>query len=185
MFILPCLMLLWVGNALSGAAEYIYLLTGAYVLSDSLINYSPVAVVIASGRSPRFSWGVHAHHFFTLILCLLGTTLPSWLENEGAVAILVGELGSLWITVALLRPTATNMKIRYLSFLLSRLCAVPIAVDIAWQAESDLYRVLIVILAAGLLIDNARTLRAMQRQADSLLAGQGATGENGVGSWPL
>mmetsp|Transcript_5189 Transcript_5189/g.15876 ORF Transcript_5189/g.15876 Transcript_5189/m.15876 type:complete len:86 (+) Transcript_5189:135-392(+) len=73
----------------------------------------------------------------------------------------------------------------YRSFLLSRLCAVPIAVDIAWQAESDLYRVLIVILAAGLLIDNARTLRAMQRQADSLLAGQGATGENGVGSWPL
>eukprot|EP00967_Tisochrysis_lutea_P021849 scaffold24871_cov31-Tisochrysis_lutea.AAC.2 len=39
------------------------------------------------------------------------------LQNEGAVAILVGELGSLWITVALLRPTATNMKIRYLRWL--------------------------------------------------------------------
>lgn len=39
--------------------------------------------------------------------------LPGIYQTEGAVAILVGEAGSLWITITLLDPSMTNLYIRY------------------------------------------------------------------------
>ena len=53
------------------------------------INAAPVR---QRRRTADFSWGVHAHHFFTVLLCALGTNLPASLVDEGAVCILLGEV---------------------------------------------------------------------------------------------
>mmetsp|Transcript_7712 Transcript_7712/g.23880 ORF Transcript_7712/g.23880 Transcript_7712/m.23880 type:complete len:265 (-) Transcript_7712:290-1084(-) len=191
--VLPVLAVCWAagllasgGSASGGPSEapgLIYLLTGAYVLSDSLVNYSPISAAIAgSAGPPTFSWGVHAHHGFTLLLCLLGTTLPPWLEVEGAVAILLGEAGSLWITITLLRPTRTNFLLRLLTFFASRLCAVPIAIDVLRQCESPLTFYPLLAGVAGLVYDNVRTLLRMRYHARQAAAGGGVAEH---GSWPL
>lgn len=112
----------------------IYVLTGAHMISDSVINYSPVSACVAGvDGKPTFSWGVHAHHLFTVVLCALGTTLPPRLVAEGALCILLGELGSLWISVTMLRPTPSNFAIRFYSFSISRAAGVLLALDIVRQ----------------------------------------------------
>ena len=153
--ILPALAICWAANLVPDAEAYIYLATGAYLASDSIINYTPVSGCVA-GRdgSPVFSWGVQAHHLFTVILCALGTALPPWPVKEGAVCILLGEAGSLWISVALLRPTPLNFAIRYNTFVISRVCGVLIALDIARQLENGLFQLIFVGLVIGLCYDN-------------------------------
>ena len=150
-------------NGVSSAPEMIYLLTGAYLASDSIMNYTPVSgcVVRKRGVTPDFSWGIHAHHAFTIVLCALGANLPPWPVLEGAACILLGESGSLWITVTLLRPAPVNYAIRYYSFLVTRMLGFVIGLDIVRHIDSWEYRGLFVIGMLGLLIDNANTLRAM------------------------
>lgn len=94
--ILPLLGLGWYLSKLQrDGSSLIYLLTGAYMISDSIVNYSPVSGCVCppSSGPPHFSWAVHTHHIFTFALCVLGTTLPPWLEDEGAVVVLLGEFG--------------------------------------------------------------------------------------------
>ena len=119
--VLPVCVALWILGT-PAAPEMIYLLTGAYLASDSIMNYTPVSgcvagtINVAARRqrvTPDFSWGIHAHHLFTVLLCALGTNLPASLTLEGAVCILFGEAGSLWISVCLLRPSPLNFTIRY------------------------------------------------------------------------
>ena len=91
--ILPLCAIGWVLGLFQDAPALIYLLTGAYLTSDSIINYSPVSNCVTGEEGPpAFSWGVHAHHFFTVVLCALGTTLPPWPVREGAICILLGEV---------------------------------------------------------------------------------------------
>ena len=159
----------------------IYLLTGAYLASDSIVNYSPVSGCVAGVEGPpTFSWGVHAHHLFTIALCALGTTLPPWLEDEGAICILVGEAGSLWITVTLLWPTALNFRLRLLSFVLSRVTGVAIALWIVVRLESAATQLVLLAMMAGLVHDNLRTSRAMIKHARDA-----AHGKAQAGTWPL
>ena len=119
-------------------SSFVYLLTGAYMASDSMVNNVPVSGCVAnlkqfhpgyeshrtSVNGPLFSWAIHAHHFFTVFLCLLGSALPPWLEDQGAVCIMLGEAGSLWITVTLLWPTPTNFILRFYSYLTTRIAGV-------------------------------------------------------------
>lgn len=165
--VLPSCAIGWALGWLDNAPTLIYTLTGAYMASDCIINYTPVTNCVPHGVDgpPDFSWGVHAHHIFTIFLCALGTTLPPWPIIEGvrrsvrnkkkrlprpgawlsagrpqvvptrerafcslkrppcatwrgcplattplpstapqAICILLGEAGSLWITVTMLRP---------------------------------------------------------------------------------
>jgi len=147
-------------------SSWVYLLTGAYMASDSVVNYSPVSGCIAGYEGPPlFSWSVHSHHFFTLVLCALGTTLPEWLEDEGAVAILLGEAGSLWITVTLLWPTPVNFILRFYAFFATRIAGSLIALDIARQLEWNSTRSLFVCMALGVMLDNCRTLGRMRQSA--------------------
>ncbi len=95
--VLPICAVSWLFGLFGEAPTVIYLLTGAYLASDSIINYSMFTDwAIGIDRRPAFNWGVHAHHIFTITLCALGSTLPPWLEIEGAVCILFGEFGSCW-----------------------------------------------------------------------------------------
>ena len=156
--LLPCLGIGWaLGFLVREGSSFIYLLTGAYMLSDSIVNYSPVSGCVAAFNDterPTFSYSVHVHHVFTVRLCALGTTLPSWLEDEGAVCILIGEAGSLWITVTLLWPTALNYILRFYTFLASRAMGVLLALDIARQLQSTAPRVLLLLGALGIAHDN-------------------------------
>lgn len=174
--VLPCCVLAWALGLLPEAPELIYLLTGAYLASDSVINYTPVSGCVAgSGRKPVFSWAVHAHHVFTLVLCLLGPNLPAQAVSEGAVCILLGEAGSMWITVTLLRPTRINFAIRLWSFLISRAIGVLIAIDILRQIEAPATQAILLAMILGLIYDNSKTLHAMWHNA------QTADGKQ----WPL
>ena len=156
-------------------AEVIYLLTGAYLASDSVINYTPVSgCLVPPARQPVFSWSVHAHHVFTVVLCLLGPNLPANVASEGATAILVGEAGSMWITVALLNPTPLNFRIRLWSFAISRVIGVFLAVDILRQIDAPVMQALLLMMVLGLVYDNANTFRAMW-----------ANRRGGEGKWPL
>lgn len=162
--VLPACMLGWSLEILEEgqAPILIYVLTGAHMLSDSIVNYTPVSACVAGTDGPPvFSWGVHAHHLFTLVLCLIGTTLPSVLVDEGAVCILLGELGSLWITITMLWPTALNFAVRLLTFASSRFFCILIALDILRQLESLLTRLVMLCMMVGLCIDNWTTLHAM------------------------
>ena len=99
--VLPVCIAMWVAGT-PAAPEIIYLLTGAYLASDSIMNYTPVSGCVAGTinatplRRQRgiadFSWGIHAHHLFTVLLCALGTNLPPSLVLEGAVCILLGAV---------------------------------------------------------------------------------------------
>jgi len=161
-----------------GVAEgpiLVYVLTGAHMVSDSIINYSPVSACVAGADGkPTFSWGVHAHHLFTVILCAIGTTLPPWPVAEGAFCILLGELGSLWITVTMLWPTPKNFAIRFITFSVSRTCGVLLALDIARQVEELPTRLIMLAMVAGLCYDNFSTLTAM---ADSRKRSRYAAGD--------
>ena len=179
--VLPTCAFGWAMGWLDDAKVLIYLLTGAYLASDSIVNYSPVSGCVAGVEGPpTFSWGVHAHHLFTIALCALGTTLPPWLEDEGAICILVGEAGSLWITVTLLWPTALNFRLRLLSFVLSRVTGVAIALWIVVRLESAATQLVLLAMMAGLVHDNLRTSRAMIKHARDA-----AHGKAQAGTWPL
>jgi hypothetical protein len=213
-FVLPVLGLLW-GSGISAreGSSFIYLLTGAYMASDSIVNYSPVSGCVAglgsslhpgyaskrsSADGPIFSWGVHAHHFFTVVLCALGTALPPWLEDEGAFCILVGEAGSLWITVTLMWPTPTNFILRFYSYLGSRLVGVALMLDIVTQLLREGHPVMSVsLLTMGVCLswDNWRTLGRMRSNAKSAAAKGEVPGSpdalavkmlyRAVPSWPM
>jgi len=187
-FVLPVCSVVWLCGLMEDAPALIYLLTGAYLASDSLINYTPVTNYIAgvAGTNrrvvgdlarigPDFSWSVHAHHIFTIVLCALGPNLPPWPVVEGAFCILLGEAGSLWITITLLRPNALNYSIRFWSFLLTRVLGFSIALDIARQISYWPVLLAWLTLVSGLFADNFRTL---SRMADTR---QG----KGHGQWPL
>ena len=178
--ILPLCALGWISGRIDDAANYIYLLTGAYVFSDSIINYSPVAGCVAGvDGAPGFSWGIHSHHLFTVMLCLLGTTLPPWLESKGAIYILLGEAGSLWITVTLLRPSATNFFLRHYSFLITRFVGTLIAMDIVRQLESICHASLLLVSVIGLAYDHMRTIRLMG-SATQKVSGAGFANQRGL-----
>lgn len=136
--------------------ELIYLLTGAYVLSDSMVNAQPVR-----GGSWGGNLGVHAHHVFTVVLCTVGAHLPTALLEEGARVVLVGEAGSLWLTVTILHPTPLNIKLRFYAFVASRLFAIAVGLKIAQQSESRYLQAVLIGLIVFLGYDNLRTLRAM------------------------
>ena len=180
--LLPCLGIAWYLNFFRDGSSLIYLLTGAYMLSDSIVNYSPVAGCVSAFRDtekPTFSYAVHNHHFLTVALCALGTTLPAWLEDEGAVCILIGEAGSLWITVTLLWPTPINFVLRFYTFLASRMVGVAVALDIARQMNHLLARSLFMALILGMFYNNWKTLGKMRTNAKAAALGQP------VSSWPL
>jgi len=186
-FVLPICSLIWVMGFFEDAPALIYLLTGAYLASDSIINYTPVTRAVAgfAGTNrrvvgdlpigPDFSWSVHAHHIFTIVLCALGPNLPPWPVVEGAFCILLGEAGSLWITVTLLLPSELNYSIRFWSFLTTRVLGFSIALDIARQISYWPVLIAWTLLVGGLFADNFRTLN---RMADTR-KGQGH------GKWPL
>jgi len=164
--VLPIVALGWAFGiwAVSEGPILVYVLTGAHMVSDSIINYSPVSGCVAGADGkPTFSWGVHAHHIFTIFLCALGTTLPPWPIIEGAICILLGEAGSLWITVTMLRPNRANFLIRYYAFVATRVCGVLISLDIMRQVPWVRTRVLLLLFTAGLVYDNYRTLAQMTR----------------------
>ena len=149
-------------------SSLIYLLTGAYMISDSIVNYSPVSGCVTSphaGGRPHFSWAVHTHHIFTFVLCALGTTLPPWAEDEGAVVVLLGEAGSLWITITLMWPTNANFIVRFYLFLFTRLCGVCIALDMLRQIEAFPVQILFVAMAVGVSHQNWKTLGRMRDNA--------------------
>lgn len=168
--LLPLLCLGWaVGLWSREGSSLIYLLTGAYMVSDSIVNYSPVSGCVCSPSTgpPHFSWAVHTHHFYTFVLCALGTTLPPWMEDEGAIAILLGEFGSLWITITLLYPTGLNFILRFYVFLGTRILGLAIATDIARQlaAGSLVVTCTFVILVCGVVYGNWVTLGRMRQNA--------------------
>jgi hypothetical protein len=172
--VLPVCIAMWVAGT-PAAPEIIYLLTGAYLASDSIMNYTPVSGCVVGTinatpvrqqrRTADFSWGIHAHHLFTVLLCALGTNLPPSLVREGAVCILLGEAGSLWISVSLLRPSRLNSLIRYYAFLVTRLIGFALGLNLVLKVESPTMASALWCLVAGLLVDNARTLRAFRRAA--------------------
>ena len=137
-------------------AELCYLLTGAYVLSDSIVNAQPVR-----GGSWGGNFGVHAHHVFTVVFCAVGAHLESGPVNEGAFVILVGEMGSLWLTVTILHPTSLNIKIRFFTFVASRLAAFVVGLDLVRRTESPLNQFVMLSIMLFLLLDNWKTLKAM------------------------
>jgi len=136
--------------------ELIYLLTGVYVLSDSMLNASPVR-----GGSWGGNYAVHAHHFFTMLLCAVGAHLPPRPVMGGAFCIFICEAGSLWLTVAILHPTPRNIKIRFYSFVLSRIVAFAIFFDMLRCLEQMLTQALMLLMMIGLGLDNWRTLHSM------------------------
>ena len=165
--LLPLLGLGWsLGWWRREGSSLIYLLTGAYMISDSIVNYSPVSGCVTSPTSkPHFSWAVHTHHIFTFVLCGLGTTLPPWAEDEGAVAVLLGEAGSLWITITQLWPTNVNFLLRFYLFLFTRLCGVAIAADMLRQIDSTPVQLLFVAMCLGVSHQNWKTLGRMRDNA--------------------
>lgn len=137
--------------------ELIYLLTGAYVLSDSMVNARPVR-----GGSWGGNIAVHMHHVFTILFCAIGAHLEAGPVNEGAFVILVGEAGSLWLTVTILHPTPLNVKIRFYTFMASRLVGFFVGIDILRSyAESPPAQAVIVLLLLFFGVDNWKTLKAM------------------------
>lgn len=182
-FVLPVCALMWILGLLEDAPALVYLLTGAYMASDSIISYTPIQGYVAgmAGTAqrvvgdrigPDFAWGVHAHHIFTIALCALGPNLPPWPVLEGAFCILLGEAGSLWITVTLLRPHPINYMIRYWSFLLTRLLGFPISLDIARQIEYWPFLILWLGMLTGLAVNNYQTLARMADNKRRQKAGQ-------------
>ena len=69
-----------------------------------------------------------------------------------------------------------------LTFFASRLCAVPIAIDVLRQCESPLTFYPLLAGVAGLVYDNVRTLLRMRYHARQAAAGGGVAEH---GSWPL
>lgn len=162
--VLPACLLLWLfGGWEEGSGPIlIYVLTGAHMISDSIVNYTPVSACVAGvDGPPSFSWGVHAHHLFTVILCGIGTTLPPWPVTEGAICILLGEFGSLWITITMLKPSSVNFSIRFYSFAISRALSVAIALDVLRQLNSHFKQIILLCMMIGLCLDNWGTLTAM------------------------
>jgi len=152
--LLPLCAIGWVWHLLP--PELLYLLTGAYVLSDSIVNAVPVR-----GGSWGGKLGVHAHHAFTILFCLIGAHLPPEPVANGGICILVSELGSLWLTLTILHPTSLNIKIRFYSFVASRLVLLVMSLLITWELESRLNQALMIAVIAVLGLDNWWTLKAM------------------------
>lgn len=167
--ILPLCAASWGLGKAADAPALLYLLTGAYLASDSLINYTPLANAVSfvtmSPGVPDFSWGIHVHHAITILLCALGPNLPERAVSEGAICVFLGELGSLWITIALLYPSPAVFVVRFYSFLVSRVCGLALAADMATQIYEDspylcgAWSALVV----GLALENVRSLALMRR----------------------
>jgi hypothetical protein len=211
--VLPVCAYGWARGALP--PELMYLLTGCYVLSDSMVNATPVRGGSWGGNwvqlgsrpsrlrgptrcvacayalslaglcvrrlvglrvSPMWSpraltqtsrdrasppQGVHVHHLCTLVLCAVGAHMPPGPVVEGALCIFIGEAGSLWLAVCILWPTPTNIKLRFWSFVVSRLALIAIFLDIVRALEQSLSRLLMVATLVSLAFDNWRTLRSM------------------------
>lgn len=165
--VLPLCTLGWCLGYSNG--DLVYLLTGAYLASDSIINYTPVSgcVTPRPEHGPRFKWGsgwVHAHHAFTFVLCALGPNLPPESISDGIVCILLGEGGSLWITVTLLWANGVNFALRFWLFLLSRCIAFPIAINMLRDVERPL-RFVLLAMTLGLAYDNLHTLSSMRKSS--------------------
>ena len=75
------------------------------------------------------------------------------------------QAGSLWISVSLLRPSRLNSLIRYYTFLVTRLLGFALGVNLVLKVESTTMASAFWCLVAGLMVDNARTLRAFRRAA--------------------
>ena len=132
---------------------------------------------------PHFSWAVHTHHLFTFVLCALGTTLPPWVEDEGAIGVMLGEAGSLWITITQLFPTPLNFKLRYYLFFVTRVACVFIAFDMVRQIDSAIVRAIFMIMAIFLSGQNWTTLMRMR---DNAIASTAKAQPQSVSkSWPL
>jgi len=125
-------------------------------MSDSIVNRVPVR-----GGSWGGNLGVHAHHVATIVLCMVGAHLPPWPVKQGALCILIGETGSLWLTVTMLHPTPTNIKIRFYTYVISRFISMLISINIARELESVLSRYMMLATIALLIYDSLRTLRSM------------------------
>jgi hypothetical protein len=63
--------------------------------------------------------------------------------------------------VTILRPTPANIKVRFFTFVLSRLFAAYIAYDITWQLKRLENRCAMLLLIVVLGYDNVKTLKAM------------------------
>ena len=163
-FILPLCGLGWQRGFLP--PELVYLLTGAYVVSDSMVNARPVR-----GGSWGGNIGVHAHHIFTLLLCTVGAHLEAGPVNEGAFVILVGEVGSLFLTVTILHPTPLNVRLRFFTFVLSRLIALYVGLGIVRATADPVQQLVLVAVIAFLSYDNFKTLRAMSGSGGFVAAG--------------
>ena len=91
--------------------------------------------------------------------------MPPWAEDEGAVAVLLGEAGSLWITITQLWPTNVNFLLRFYLFLFTRLCGVAIAADMLRQIDSTPVQLLFVAMCLGVSHQNWKTLGRMRDNA--------------------
>jgi len=67
--------------------------------------------------------------------------------------------------VSLLRPSRLNSLIRYYTFLVTRLLGFALGVNLVLKVESTTMASAFWCLVAGLMVDNARTLRAFRRAA--------------------
>ena len=165
--VLPLCAVGWV-SGMADAPALIYLLTGAYLASDSIVNYTPLAGCVAevtrSPGVPDFNWGVHLHHAFTILLCALGPNLPERAVVEGAICVFLGEFGSLWVALALIYPYRPIYVIRFYSFLVSRVCGFALAADMAMQIYEQSVPLCIawLVLVGGLALENLRTMSSLQ-----------------------
>ena len=67
--------------------------------------------------------------------------------------------------MSLLRPSRLNSLIRYYTFLVTRLLGFALGINLVLKVESTTMASAFWCLVAGLMVDNARTLRAFRRAA--------------------
>lgn len=67
--------------------------------------------------------------------------------------------------MSLLRPSRLNSLIRYYTFLVTRLLGFALGINLVLKVESTTMASTLWCLVAGLMVDNARTLRAFRRAA--------------------
>ena len=67
--------------------------------------------------------------------------------------------------MSLLRPSRLNSLIRYYTFLVTRLLGFALGANLVLKVESTTMASAFWCLVAGLMVDNARTLRAFRRAA--------------------
>ena len=96
---------------------------------------------------------------------------------------MLGEAGSLWITITQLFPTPLNFKLRYYLFFVTRVACVFIAFDMVRQIDSVIVRAIFMIMAVFLSGQNWTTLMRMR---DNAIASTAKAQPQSVSkSWPL